>query len=170
MDDAFPDDSSESTDTDLDGFGNNIDPDDDNDGKADQEETDCGSDPLDPESLPPDEDGDGTCDLLDTNEDDTNQNNSGSTEDTSGGFPVVAIAGIVVVILVLGGVGAFLFTRSGSETVTGASMAASESTTSTSQQGEMIPTDRVCGKCGAPGLVFIPAYQRHYCRVCSQYE
>jgi ssDNA-binding Zn-finger/Zn-ribbon topoisomerase 1 len=34
----------------------------------------------------------------------------------------------------------------------------------------MVPTNRPCGKCGAPGLVFIPAYQRHYCRVCSQYE
>ena len=170
VDDVFPDDSTEWADTDLDGFGNNVDPDDDDDGKADQEEIDCGSDPLDSESLPPDEDGDGTCNLLDTNEDGTNQNNSESTEETSGSFPVIAIAGLVVVILVLGGVGAFFLTRSGSETVTGTMMAAAESTASSSQQGEMITTDRACGKCGAPGIVFIPAYQRHFCRVCSQYE
>ena len=170
VDDVFPDDNSEWADTDLDGFGNNIDPDDDDDGKADQEEIDCGSDPLDSESLPPDEDGDGICDLLDTNEEDSNQGNSQSTEETSGGFPVVAIAGIVAVILVLGGIGAFVFTRGSSETVTGASMAAAESAVSTSQQGEMIPTDRICTKCGSPGIVFIPAYQRHFCRACSQYE
>ena len=170
IDDAFPDDSSEWADTDLDGFGNNIDPDDDDDGKADQDEIDCGSDPLDSESLPADEDGDGICDLLDTNEEDTNQGNTQTTEETSGGFPVVIVGVVVVLILILGGVGAFLFTRGGNETITGATMAAAESTASNSQQGEMIPTNRPCGKCGAPGIVFIPAYQRHYCRVCSQYE
>ena len=172
-DDAFPDDETEWSDIDLDGFGGNIDPDDDNDGAGDQEEIDCGSNPLDADSLPPDEDGDGICDLLDTNEENSDGDTNPSAEDTQSSIgATVVIAGIVVVFLIIGGIGAFLFTRGGSETVSGANMAAAEaSTTSTSsQQGEMIPTNRPCGKCGAPGLVFIPAYQRHFCRTCSQYE
>ena len=172
-DDAFPDDETEWSDIDLDGFGGNIDPDDDNDGAGDQEEIDCGSDPLDADSLPPDEDGDGICDLLDTNEENSDGDTNPSTEDTQSSIGATAvIAGIVVVFLIIGGIGAFLFTRGGSETVSGANMAAVEAsaTSTSSQQGEMIPTNRPCGKCGAPGLVFIPAYQRHFCRTCSQYE
>ena len=173
VDDAFPNDSTEWSDVDLDGYGGNIDPDDDNDGAGDQEEIDCGSDPLDADSLPPDEDGDGTCDLLDANEENGDGvNNTPSSEDAQGSMATAVFVGIAVIILIIVGIGIFLFTRSGTDVVTGANMAAAEASTpaSSSQQGEMVPTDRPCGKCGAPGLVFIPAYQRHYCRVCSQYE
>ena len=50
--DAFPQDSSESIDTDNDGIGNNADTDDDNDGVSDYDELDMGSDPLDANSVP----------------------------------------------------------------------------------------------------------------------
>ena len=44
--DAFPNDVAESVDTDLDGIGNNADPDDDNDGFTDEQELIDGTDPL----------------------------------------------------------------------------------------------------------------------------
>ncbi len=50
--DAFPLDPSEQTDTDGDGVGNNSDEDDDNDGYTDEEETEFGTDPLNPRSSP----------------------------------------------------------------------------------------------------------------------
>jgi len=50
--DAFPQDSSESIDTDGDGIGNNADTDDDNDSYSDAEELSQGSDPLDANSVP----------------------------------------------------------------------------------------------------------------------
>ena len=53
--DAFPDDSSETTDTDRDGIGNNADTDDDGDGYSDEVELSMGSDPLDPSSVPEEE-------------------------------------------------------------------------------------------------------------------
>ena len=53
--DAFPDDSSKTTDTDRDGIGNNADTDDDGDGYSDEVELSMGSDPLDPSSVPEEE-------------------------------------------------------------------------------------------------------------------
>jgi len=50
--DAFPNDASESVDTDNDGIGNSADADDDNDGYNDAEEIAAGSDPLDVNSIP----------------------------------------------------------------------------------------------------------------------
>ena len=112
------------------------------------------------------------AELLDNNEDANNNGNSPSSEDASGGFATIAIAGIIAFIVIIGGLGVFLFTRRSSNLVPVENMSAvnTSSTNSTTQQGEMIPTDRNCVKCGAPGLVFIPAYQRHFCRTCSQYE
>ena len=52
-------------DTDQDGLGNNKDEDDDNDGQTDIHEMDCGSDPLDYNSLSPDYDLDGIPDCVD---------------------------------------------------------------------------------------------------------
>lgn len=57
IDDAFPDDPTETDDSDGDGLGNVADSDDDNDGLSDQAEQAAGSDPLNPDS-----DGDGTKD------------------------------------------------------------------------------------------------------------
>ena len=65
VDDAFPRDGTETADTDEDGVGNNADPDDDDDGVPDDEETACGSDPLDGNSVPSDGDTDGICDAVD---------------------------------------------------------------------------------------------------------
>lgn len=65
VNDAFPDDPTESVDTDGDGIGNNADTDDDNDGQSDADETACGSDPLDANSTSPDADGDNIPDCVD---------------------------------------------------------------------------------------------------------
>lgn len=54
----------ETGDTDQDGYCNNWDENDDNDGWEDSIETICGSDPLDSGSVPDDSDGDGTPDCL----------------------------------------------------------------------------------------------------------
>jgi Zn-dependent metalloprotease len=51
-DDAFPDDRTESVDTDRDGIGNNSDTDDDGDGYSDQDELEMGSDPLNSSDVP----------------------------------------------------------------------------------------------------------------------
>jgi hypothetical protein len=78
--DAFPLDGTEWIDTDGDGFGNNVDIDDDgqNPGNAeapgnedwtDAEEAACGTDPLDRNSVPADNDGDYICDIVDTDDD-----------------------------------------------------------------------------------------------------
>ena len=56
-DDAFPYDSTESSDTDNDGIGNNEDTDDDGDGFSDAEEIASGSDPLSANSVPDSETG-----------------------------------------------------------------------------------------------------------------
>ena len=69
VNDAFPFDPNENTDTDADGIGNNADPDDDNDGQSDADEVACGSDPLDNTSLSPDNDGDGLADCVDPDDD-----------------------------------------------------------------------------------------------------
>jgi len=64
-DDAKPMDPSEWDDTDGDGMGDNSDLDDDGDGYSDADETDCGSDPLNANSIPTDTDGDGICEVRD---------------------------------------------------------------------------------------------------------
>jgi cytochrome c peroxidase len=64
-DDAFPFDSTEQIDSDLDGLGNNSDLDDDNDGYSDLVEISVGTDPLNDTSFPYDLDNDGTPDSLD---------------------------------------------------------------------------------------------------------
>ena len=61
--DAFPDDPTETVDTDGDGIGDNADPDDDNDGMPDSFETATGFDPLDPADADADADGDGFTNL-----------------------------------------------------------------------------------------------------------
>ena len=80
--DAFPLDPNEDTDTDNDGTGDNADTDDDNDGWLDTEEGPCGTDPLDPTSVPTDTDFDGMCDPVDTDDD-----NDG-TSDWDDDFPL----------------------------------------------------------------------------------
>ena len=67
--DVFPLDETENTDTDNDGTGDNADTDDDGDAFEDTDEESCGSDSLDPESVPLDTDEDGTCDELDNDDD-----------------------------------------------------------------------------------------------------
>lgn len=67
--DDFPLDKEEWIDTDKDGIGNNADPDDDGDGQADQDEIDCGSDPLDADSVSTDIDQDGIPDCKDQDRD-----------------------------------------------------------------------------------------------------
>ena len=78
--DAFPNDGTEWVDTDGDGVGNNADIDDDgqisgnaeapgNNDWTDAEEEACGTDPLDPTSVPADNDGDYICDIVDTDDD-----------------------------------------------------------------------------------------------------
>ena len=64
-DDAFPFDSTEQIDSDLDGLGNNSDLDDDNDGYSDLVEISVGTDPLNDTSFPHDLDDDGTPDSQD---------------------------------------------------------------------------------------------------------
>ena len=56
-------------DADGDGIGDVCDADDDNDGFTDDQEEECGSDPLETNSVPLDTDGDGICDRLDTDDD-----------------------------------------------------------------------------------------------------
>jgi hypothetical protein len=70
-DDAFPYDSSEWIDTDGDGIGDNTDSDDDDDGSTDIQELECGSDPLDKNSVSLwyDYDQDSVCDLVDSDDD-----------------------------------------------------------------------------------------------------
>ena len=67
--DLFPRDATEWEDSDLDGIGDNGDPDDDNDGWNDTDENGCSSNPYDSTSLPPDLDGDHLCDGIDPDED-----------------------------------------------------------------------------------------------------
>jgi gliding motility-associated-like protein len=67
--DDFPLDKEEWIDTDDDGIGNNADLDDDGDGQTDQDEIDCGSDPLDADSLSTDLDQDGIPDCKDQDRD-----------------------------------------------------------------------------------------------------
>ena len=68
--DAFPNDPSETKDSDSDGIGDNADTDDDNDGWTDAEENVEGTNPLDANSQPIDTDGDGTGNVADTDDDD----------------------------------------------------------------------------------------------------
>ena len=76
-DDAFPLDYAEWLDTDGDGLGDNSDQDDDGDQFVDEYESECMSDPLDPNSSPSDSDGDGICDAMDVFDDnDSNDNHS----------------------------------------------------------------------------------------------
>ena len=67
--DAFPTDPEEWIDTDGDATGNNADNDDDGDGQLDQDEIDCGSDPLDSASLSEDLDSDSMPDCKDLDRD-----------------------------------------------------------------------------------------------------
>jgi hypothetical protein len=67
--DAFPNDPTESVDTDSDGTGNNADTDDDNDTYTDDDEVASGSDPLDSGDTPLDNDGDSISDVTDTDDD-----------------------------------------------------------------------------------------------------
>ena len=67
--DAFPTDATEWVDTDEDAVGDNRDDDDDGDGASDQQEIECGSDPLLDTSVPSDVDSDGICDALDDTDD-----------------------------------------------------------------------------------------------------
>ena len=64
--DMFPLDPRESQDMDRDGVGDVSDPDVDGDGWLNQNELDCGADPLDSGDFPTDSDGDGVCNELDT--------------------------------------------------------------------------------------------------------
>jgi alpha-tubulin suppressor-like RCC1 family protein len=77
--DEFPLDSTEWVDTDNDGTGNNADTDDDNDGWTDAEESACGTQSLDVNSVPLDTDGDGTCNFLDTDDDNDGFNDGNDT-------------------------------------------------------------------------------------------
>jgi PKD repeat protein len=81
VDDALPFNGAESSDNDGDGVGDNADTDDDNDGQTDDDETACGSDPLDAGSLSPDNDGDNSPNCVDNcaayNPDQTDSNNDG---------------------------------------------------------------------------------------------
>lgn len=75
-DDAFPDDTSESSDADGDGIGDNSDPDGDNDGFTNEHELIAGTDPFDPTSIPDDLDGDFIPDVVDTDIDGDGVENS----------------------------------------------------------------------------------------------
>ena len=79
--DAFPYDQTEWIDTDGDGVGDNADLNDDGDAWTDAEEFECGSDPLDADSVPDDYDGDMVCDKVDTDDD------GDGTPDTLDAFP-----------------------------------------------------------------------------------
>jgi hypothetical protein len=70
--DAFPDNSTETSDNDDDGTGDNADTDDDNDRQSDADEVACGSDPLDANSTSPDFDNDDIPDCVDSDDDGDN--------------------------------------------------------------------------------------------------
>jgi hypothetical protein len=99
--DAFPNDGSETLDTDGDQVGNNADTDDDGDSQSDADEIACGSDPLrvsstsadldadnSPDCVDPDRDGDGTVNESDAFPDDatetvdTDSDGTGNNADT----------------------------------------------------------------------------------------
>lgn len=67
--DAFPFDATENSDNDGDGLGDFSDNDDDNDGWLDNEEPNCGTDPMDFNSVPADNDMDHDCDISDQDDD-----------------------------------------------------------------------------------------------------
>ena len=67
--DAFPFDATEFSDNDGDGLGDFSDSDDDNDGWLDDEEPNCGTDPMDANSVPADNDMDHDCDISDQDDD-----------------------------------------------------------------------------------------------------
>ena len=67
------------TNTDGDSMGDACDPDDDNDGQSDADETACGSDPLDDASLSPDNDSDGVPDCVDPDDDNDGQSDADET-------------------------------------------------------------------------------------------
>jgi len=73
LEDACPDDPTETTDSDGDLICDNADPDDDNDGQSDADEIACGSDPLDAGSLSPDNESDGIPDCVDPDDDNDGQ-------------------------------------------------------------------------------------------------
>ena len=75
--DAFPLDNAEWLDTDGDGLGDNSDQDDDGDQFVDEYESECMSDPLDPNSSPSDSDGDGICDATDVFDDNDSNDTPG---------------------------------------------------------------------------------------------
>ena len=75
--DAFPLDNAEWLDTDGDGLGDNSDQDDDGDQFVDEYESECMSDPLDPNSSPSDSDGDGICDAMDVFDDNDSNDTPG---------------------------------------------------------------------------------------------
>ena len=75
--DAFPLDNAEWLDTDGDGLGDNSDQDDDGDQFVDEYESECMSDPLDPNSSPSDSDGDGICDAMDVFDDNESNDTPG---------------------------------------------------------------------------------------------
>ena len=85
IDDDFPFDPQEDTDTDADGVGDHADLDDDSDNVSDLEEIDCGSDPLNGSSLPENFDNDELCDELDPDDDNDEYN------DTVDAFPKNAL-------------------------------------------------------------------------------
>ena len=76
VEDDFPFDPVEDTDTDGDGIGDNADLDDDWDSFVDTYEESCGSDPLNNTSVPLNFDGDQLCDALDDDDDDDGYNDS----------------------------------------------------------------------------------------------
>jgi len=67
--DMFQFDASEWDDLDFDGIGDNADADDDGDGWFDLDEPNCGTDPMDANSIPDDFDGDRICDPMDNDDD-----------------------------------------------------------------------------------------------------
>ena len=82
VNDWFPFDAAEWDDTDRDGIGDHADTDDDGDGWMDVDEPNCGSDPLDANSVPLDNDGDMVCDIVDIDDD-----NDG-VQDVDDAFPM----------------------------------------------------------------------------------
>ena len=77
--DAFPNDPTEWADLDGDNIGDNSDPDRDGDGISNDYETQIGTDPNDPASVPPDLDNDGIPDSLDTDRDGDGVDNAQDT-------------------------------------------------------------------------------------------